>query len=43
MPESSKTMLMWDGSQKNFAKFKDKVFERFSMDTEEESHNNSGT
>jgi hypothetical protein len=29
MPESTKTMLIWDGSQKNFAKFEDKVFERF--------------
>ena len=29
MPGSSKTMLIWDGSQKNFAKFEDKVFERF--------------
>ena len=29
MSESLKTMLIWDGSQKNFAIFEDKVFERF--------------
>jgi hypothetical protein len=29
MPESLKTMLIWGGSQKNFAIFEDKVFERF--------------
>jgi hypothetical protein len=28
MPESLKTMLIWDGSQKNFTTFEDKVFER---------------
>jgi hypothetical protein len=28
MPESLKTMLIWDGLQKNFATFEDKVFER---------------
>jgi hypothetical protein len=43
MPESLKTMLIWDGSQNNFAIFEDKVFERSSsMETEEESHS-SGT
>jgi hypothetical protein len=29
MPESSKTMLIWGGTQKNFATFEDKAFERF--------------
>jgi len=29
MPESKTNDFVWDGSQKNFAIFEDKVFERF--------------
>jgi hypothetical protein len=40
MPESKTNDFVWDGSQKNFAIFEDKAFERFvGMETVEESHN----
>jgi hypothetical protein len=39
MPESKTNGFVWDGPQRDFAIFEDKVFERFIGETAEESHN----